>query len=116
MSLETSSGRSLRSFSIVCNQTGKWDRKKTGVKCKLFSHVWTQEDMENSVNTNLRKLFEGLSSDLDRDDFQSFSRREISLRNARRQWMFKSDYDGLLSQVNEKFRVCVRVQHISHGS
>ena len=109
MSLETSSGRRLHSFSIVWNEPGSWDRKKTGVKGTLFSHVWTQENMENSVDTNLRKLFEGLSSDLDRDDFQSFSRREISLRNTRRQWLFKSDYDGLLSQVNEKFRVRVRV-------
>ncbi len=73
------------------------------------------EDIKNSVNANLSKLVEGLSSDLDRDAFQSFSRHEISLGNAIRLPadsglgnallldMFKSDYDGLLSQVNEKF-------------
>ncbi len=97
------------------------------------------EDIKESAKLNLSTLVEGLSSDLDRDDFRSFSRREISLRNAislpadsglgkallldagpqgwlpelqqtdkqRRQRMFKSDYDRLLSQVNEKFTQAV---------
>ena len=40
------------------------------------------EDIKEFFKVNLSKLVESLSSDLDRDDFQSFSRREISLRNA----------------------------------
>jgi hypothetical protein len=98
------------------------------------------EDFKESAKVNLSKLVESLSSDLDRDDFQSFSRREILLRHAirlpadsglgkallldtslqqgylpevqqtdkqRRQPMFKSDHDLLLSKVNEKFTLAV---------